>query len=233
MNPAWQPGDIDYYNPWSPCGDYASDPNQLLSSSAGGPPPGCPGGGPLDPPAYHVRILFLPACHSVFCPAQLRGEHRVSCSLKFANLNTPECSPGSSIEFCVHTRSFLPTTTEMICVYLFFHARAQHYGMALVTAVFVVLTVLGVAELGRYFRVNQTHARPVTSETFQTAPSIVKASDDVPKPACWRAVESSRWTSFSRLSSYEIAANAACAHLVTMIRTRGSLMSFFVTYIRI
>jgi len=38
---------------WPPCGDYASDPNQLLSNSAGGPPPGCPGGGPLDPVAYH------------------------------------------------------------------------------------------------------------------------------------------------------------------------------------
>ena len=45
---------------WAPCGDYASDPNQILSNPAGGPPPGCPGGGPLDPPAYHVLSLLFP-----------------------------------------------------------------------------------------------------------------------------------------------------------------------------
>eukprot|EP00277_Geminigera_cryophila_P009650 CAMPEP_0179405796 /NCGR_PEP_ID=MMETSP0799-20121207/500_1 /TAXON_ID=46947 /ORGANISM="Geminigera cryophila, Strain CCMP2564" /LENGTH=67 /DNA_ID=CAMNT_0021176713 /DNA_START=19 /DNA_END=222 /DNA_ORIENTATION=- len=38
---------------WAPCGDFASDPNQLLSDASGGPPPGCPGGGPLSPNSYH------------------------------------------------------------------------------------------------------------------------------------------------------------------------------------
>ena len=45
---------LKQYHPWAPCGDYASDPKILTSSSAGGDPPGCKGGGPLDPVAYHV-----------------------------------------------------------------------------------------------------------------------------------------------------------------------------------
>lgn len=39
---------------WAPCGDFASDPKVLESNSLGGPPPGCPGGGPLSRYTYDV-----------------------------------------------------------------------------------------------------------------------------------------------------------------------------------
>lgn len=159
---AWQPGDIDYYNPWSPCGDYASDPNQLLSSSAGGPPPGCPGGGPLDPPAYHVRILVLPFCHSASVPPSCEGQQRVQLCSQIVPTSTRMLSRELP-EFREHTRSFISAENGS-------HKR-NIYTIARVTADFyqdVVLTVLGVAELGRYFRVDQTHARP-GCETSLTA----------------------------------------------------------------
>jgi hypothetical protein len=41
---------------WAPCGDYASDPKVLESNSLGGPPPGCPGGGPLSRYTYDVSL---------------------------------------------------------------------------------------------------------------------------------------------------------------------------------
>lgn len=52
---------------WAPCGDFASDPKQLESNSLGGPPPGCPGGGPLSRYTYDVSSPVLESAWSASC----------------------------------------------------------------------------------------------------------------------------------------------------------------------